>query len=157
MVINIIEKVSPLMLGCAQFSTELLPVWAWWNPILYMIHGHKAILSPLSALLYTKLFSLLRRACQSTVTVCQYGKSAGCVWLWAFRQSAVSFFIFLVCATLINRNSSLFITFWRKSIGGYLVCRKKFVSLQLTVCHDDEMTLGSGSFSGISQQLPKRW
>ena len=25
------------------------------------------------------------------------------------------------------------------------------------VCHDDEMTLGSGSFSGISQQLPKRW
>ena len=27
----------------------------------------------------------------------------------------------------------------------------------VTVCHDDEMTLGSGSFSGISQQLPKRW
>ena len=27
----------------------------------------------------------------------------------------------------------------------------------LKVCHDDEMTLGSGSFSGISQQLPKRW
>ena len=25
------------------------------------------------------------------------------------------------------------------------------------VCHDDGMTLGSGSFSGISQQLPKRW
>ena len=25
------------------------------------------------------------------------------------------------------------------------------------VCHDDEMTLGSGSFSGISQQLLKRW
>ena len=31
------------------------------------------------------------------------------------------------------------------------------VHLQRKVCHDDEMTLGSGSFSGISQQLPKRW
>lgn len=32
-----------------------------------------------------------------------------------------------------------------------------FLSLHPFVCHDDEMTLGSGSFSGISQQLPKRW
>ena len=32
-----------------------------------------------------------------------------------------------------------------------------YVILQQKVCHDDEMTLGSGSFSGISQQLPKRW
>ena len=32
-----------------------------------------------------------------------------------------------------------------------------FVTLPRNVCHDDEMTLGSGSFSGISQQLPKRW
>ena len=37
------------------------------------------------------------------------------------------------------------------------VFRKKFVTLQRIVCHDDEMTLGSGSFSGISQQLLKRW
>ena len=32
-----------------------------------------------------------------------------------------------------------------------------FVPLHEIVCHDDEMTLGSGSFSGISQQLLKRW
>ena len=53
-----------------------------------------SFLSPLSALLYTERtsllytkFSPLRRACQSAVTLCQYGKSAGCVWPRAFRQS----------------------------------------------------------------------
>ena len=34
---------------------------------------------------------------------------------------------------------------------------KKILIFAREVCHDDEMTLGSGSFSGISQQLPKRW
>ena len=42
--------------------------------------------SPLYRALYTK-FSPLRRACQSAVTLCQCGKSAGCVWPRAFRQS----------------------------------------------------------------------
>ena len=35
--------------------------------------------------------------------------------------------------------------------------KKMRIFASVIVCHDDEMTLGSGSFSGISQQLLKRW
>ena len=57
-------------------------------------------------------------------------------------------------------------TVWctQKAMGMLFDCSTDNVGLHLKnifasgeVCHDDEMTLGSGSFSGISQQLPKRW
>ena len=40
---------------------------------------------------------------------------------------------------------------------GIAVWNIMFIFANGNVCHDDEITLGSGSFSGISQQLPKRW
>ena len=46
-----------------------------------------------------------------------------------------------------------------QNLKGYSFCDSNIIDYlcKRNVCHDDEITLGSGSFSGISQQLPKRW
>ena len=47
---------------------------------------------------------------------------------------------------------------WLEScVGANSVTPSLLTFASESVCHDDEMTLGSGSFGGISQQLPKRW